>query len=81
MVADKGLQDVDAAVDERMERSTLRLFKGSKAVEAGSDDNSDSEDEIPYYVHDNLVEIISSRDTKIDQLSIGESFATIKEIV
>ena len=41
----------------------------------------DSEDEIPYYVHDNLVEIISSRDTKIDQLSIGESFATIKEIV
>mmetsp|Transcript_13937 Transcript_13937/g.39120 ORF Transcript_13937/g.39120 Transcript_13937/m.39120 type:complete len:1191 (-) Transcript_13937:87-3659(-) len=41
----KGLQDVDAAVDERMERSTLRLFKGSKAVEAGSDDESDSEDE------------------------------------
>lgn len=37
----KGLQDVDAAVDERMERSTLRLFKGSKAVEAGSDDESD----------------------------------------
>jgi ribosome biogenesis protein BMS1 len=35
----KGLQDVDAAVDERMERSTLRLFKGSKAVEAGSEED------------------------------------------
>jgi ribosome biogenesis protein BMS1 len=43
----KGLQDVDAAVDERMERSTLRLFKGSKAVEAGSDDDSDSDEEVP----------------------------------
>jgi ribosome biogenesis protein BMS1 len=47
----KGLQDVTAAVDERMERSTLRLFKGSKAIEAGSDndddesENSDSDDE------------------------------------
>ena len=35
----KGLQDVDATVDERMERSTLRLFRGSQAVEAGSDDD------------------------------------------
>eukprot|EP00535_Pseudo-nitzschia_heimii_P006730 CAMPEP_0197183476 /NCGR_PEP_ID=MMETSP1423-20130617/7837_1 /TAXON_ID=476441 /ORGANISM="Pseudo-nitzschia heimii, Strain UNC1101" /LENGTH=1200 /DNA_ID=CAMNT_0042634059 /DNA_START=60 /DNA_END=3662 /DNA_ORIENTATION=+ len=41
----KGLQDVDAAVDERMERSTLRLFKGSKSVEAGSDEDSDSDSE------------------------------------
>mmetsp|Transcript_59864 Transcript_59864/g.147073 ORF Transcript_59864/g.147073 Transcript_59864/m.147073 type:complete len:1195 (+) Transcript_59864:72-3656(+) len=40
----KGLQDVDATVDERMDRSTLRLFRGSKAVEAGSDgDDSDEE--------------------------------------
>lgn len=44
----KGLQDVDAGVDERMHRSTLRLFKGSNAVEAGSDEesDSDSDDEI-----------------------------------
>ena len=42
----KGLQDVDAAVDERMERSTLRLFKGSKAVEAGSDDESDDDSDV-----------------------------------
>ncbi|KAG7341891.1 40S ribosome biogenesis protein [Nitzschia inconspicua] len=41
----KGLQDVDAAVDERMERSTLRLFRGSKAVEAGSDDDDDDSDD------------------------------------
>jgi len=40
----KGLQDVDEAVDERMERSTLRLFKGSKAVEAGSDEEEDDDD-------------------------------------
>ncbi len=39
----KGLQDVDAGVDERMNRSTLRLFKGSEAVEAGSEVDSDSE--------------------------------------
>lgn len=51
----KGLQDVDAAVDERMERSTLRLFKGSKAVEAGSDDDSDSEDDIPAISTDSMV--------------------------
>jgi ribosome biogenesis protein BMS1 len=41
----KGLQDVDAGVDERMNRSTLRLFRGSKAVEAGSEVDSESESE------------------------------------
>ena len=51
----KGLQDVDAAVDERMERSTLRLFKGSKAVEGGSDDDSDSDDDIPAISTDSMV--------------------------
>mmetsp|Transcript_24586 Transcript_24586/g.51966 ORF Transcript_24586/g.51966 Transcript_24586/m.51966 type:complete len:1176 (+) Transcript_24586:155-3682(+) len=52
----KGLQDVDAAVDERMERSTLRLFKGSKAVEAGSDDDdSDSEDDVAAISTDSMV--------------------------
>ena len=40
----KGLQDVDATVDERMDRSTLRLFRGSKAVEAGSDDDDYDEE-------------------------------------
>eukprot|EP00536_Pseudo-nitzschia_multiseries_P000880 jgi/Psemu1/250023/estExt_Genewise1Plus.C_110096 len=53
----KGLQDVDAAVDERMDRSTLRLFKGSKAVEAGSDDDeSDSDDdEVPEISTDSML--------------------------
>jgi ribosome biogenesis protein BMS1 len=36
----RSLQDVDAGVDEKMENSTLRLFKNSKAVRAGSDDES-----------------------------------------
>ena len=52
----KGLQDVDAAVDERMERSTLRLFKGSKAVEAGSDEeDSDDDEEVPEISTDSMV--------------------------
>lgn len=42
----KGLQDVGhSAVDERMDRSTLRLFKGSEAVEAGSDEDDSDDDE------------------------------------
>lgn len=45
----KSLQDVRAGVDEKMERSSLRLFRGSKAVEAGSEssdeEESDSSDE------------------------------------
>eukprot|EP00980_Cylindrotheca_fusiformis_P010095 scaffold2243_cov122-Cylindrotheca_fusiformis.AAC.11 len=39
----KGLQDVDTGVDKKTHRSTLRLFKGSRAVEAGSQDEGDSE--------------------------------------
>ena len=39
----KGLQDIDAGVDECMNRSTLRLFKGSEAVEACSEVDSDNE--------------------------------------
>ena len=40
----KSLQDVRDGVDEKMEYSTMRLFKGSKAVKAGnSDDESDEE--------------------------------------
>ncbi len=41
----KGLQDVDAGVDERMRRSTLRLFKGSNPVAAGSDGDTDSDED------------------------------------
>jgi len=37
----KNLQDVRAGVDEKMQNSTLRLFKGSKAVRAGSSDDDD----------------------------------------
>jgi len=40
----KSLQDIKSGVDEKMEHSTLRIFKGSKAVRAGSDDSSDDED-------------------------------------
>jgi ribosome biogenesis protein BMS1 len=49
----KGLQEVDAGVDERMNRSTLRLFKGSKAVEAGSDEESESDEEEDLEEQDN----------------------------
>ena len=40
----KSLQDIKSGVDEKMEQSTLRIFKGSKAVRAGSDDSSDDEE-------------------------------------
>ena len=39
----KGLQDVDDGVDEKIKHSTLRLFKGSKAVPAESDDEEERE--------------------------------------
>lgn len=39
----KSLQDVDAGFDEKMKKSTLRLFKGSKAVQAMSDEESFSD--------------------------------------
>jgi ribosome biogenesis protein BMS1 len=38
----KNLQDVQIGVDEKMERSTLRIFKGSQAIVAGADSNSSS---------------------------------------
>jgi ribosome biogenesis protein BMS1 len=37
----RDLQDLGAGVDEKMQKSSLRLFKGSKAVVAGSDDDVD----------------------------------------
>lgn len=40
----KGLQDIKSGVDEKMDRSSLQLFKGSKAVQMDSDDDSDSDD-------------------------------------
>ena len=40
----KSLQDVEEGVDEKMKNSTLRLFKNSKDIRAGSDDES-SDDE------------------------------------
>ena len=39
----KGLQDVSSGVDEKMDRSSLRLFKGSQAVRMESDDESDDD--------------------------------------
>ena len=41
----KNLQDVQIGVDEKMEQSTLRIFKGSQAVMAGSDSSSSSDDD------------------------------------
>jgi ribosome biogenesis protein BMS1 len=43
----KGMQDMDAGIDEKMQNSTLRLFRNSEAVAAGSDssDEDDEEDE------------------------------------
>lgn len=40
----KSLQDVEEGVDEKMKNSTLRLFKNSKAVRAGSDEESSDDD-------------------------------------
>jgi len=40
----KGLQDLSSGVDEKMDRSSLRIFKGSQAVQMESDSESDSED-------------------------------------
>lgn len=39
----RDLQDLGAGVDEKMQKSSLRLFKGSKAVVAGSDDEDEAE--------------------------------------
>lgn len=43
----KSLQDVEAGVDEKMDKSTLRIFKGSDAVrmESDSESDDDSDDE------------------------------------
>jgi ribosome biogenesis protein BMS1 len=45
----KSLQDVKDGVDEKMEYSTMRLFKGSKAVQAvnSDDDSEEEENEVP----------------------------------
>lgn len=37
----RNLQDVKAGVDEKLKKSSLRLFKGSEAVQADSDEESD----------------------------------------
>ena len=41
----KSLQNVESGFDEKMKKSSLRLFKGSKAVEAGSDDDESIDEE------------------------------------
>ncbi|KAL7508045.1 hypothetical protein ACHAXN_006054 [Cyclotella atomus] len=41
----KSLQDVKDGVDEKMEYSTMRLFKSSKAVQAANSDSEDDEKE------------------------------------
>ena len=48
----KDLQAVDSGVDEKMQRSTLKLFKDSTAVEAGSDEDNLSDDEENHFEND-----------------------------
>mmetsp|Transcript_9528 Transcript_9528/g.17318 ORF Transcript_9528/g.17318 Transcript_9528/m.17318 type:complete len:1164 (+) Transcript_9528:3-3494(+) len=40
----RSLQDVKSGLNEKIEQATLRIFKGSKPVRAGSDDSSDDEE-------------------------------------
>jgi ribosome biogenesis protein BMS1 len=49
----KNLQDVRMGVDEKMEKSSLRIFKGSKAVEAGSESSSEEDDDDESDAEDN----------------------------
>jgi ribosome biogenesis protein BMS1 len=42
----KNLQDIQVGFDEMMEQSTLRIFKGSNGVVAGSESSSDSESSV-----------------------------------
>ena len=57
----KSLQDVQAGVDEKMKKSSLRIFKKSKAVRAESDDSDsdhDSDDsEVEVNANDSRAEI------------------------
>lgn len=39
----KGMQDIQTSIDEKMQKSSLRLFRGSDAVPAGSDSSSEDE--------------------------------------
>jgi len=50
----KSLQDVNVGVDEKMDKSSLRIFKGSKAVKGSlrDDSSSDEEDEESPTHHD-----------------------------
>lgn len=41
----KSLQEIETGFDEKMKKSSLRLFKGSTAVEAGSDDEEDNDND------------------------------------
>ena len=60
----KNLQDVQMGVDEKMEQSTLRIFKGSQAVVAGSDSSSDDDEE--------------EEDNDDDDVDDDENFGVIK---
>merc|ERR1712194_213424 len=66
----KGLQDVDDAVDEKMDRSTLRLFKGSKAIEAGSDDD-DNDDEVVKEIHTN--DMVPFRSRRVKDIDVKDA--------
>lgn len=63
----KSLQDVQSGVDEKMKKSSLRIFKASKAVRAESDESSDED---------------SDDEDNTEKLSIGkDSRAEIEKLV
>ncbi|GKY93258.1 hypothetical protein MPSEU_000293400 [Mayamaea pseudoterrestris] len=41
----KGMQDIRTGIDEKMKKSSLRLFRGSAAIPASSDASSDEEED------------------------------------
>ena len=62
----KNLQDVQAGVDEKMKKSSLRIFKSSKAVEAANDesgndssDDSDDENQVPTRMSSSAIEALA----------------------
>ena len=67
----RNLQDVEMGVDEKMKNTKLRIFKSSKAVYAGSDDEEDG-----YEKYDNNRET-DSEDEEMQRL---KSRASIEEL-
>jgi len=64
----KSLQDVEVGVDEKMEKRSLRIFKGSKTVVfAGSDssDESDSDDSSSDDQEDGTIKLLAAHPLRL----------------